>query len=272
MEPLVAKVQPNVHDIDDEEEETLSFCEYSINSDADTWEDSSRESLNSSFVSSVGNDYFEFFSGELSSGKTTVSYTPPENIIFCGKLISYKQPVSENPKRIENIKHKKLKRRGFFRWKWNLASSLKRRTSRKNTSSSTGAKKGSSGGYKSLPAPETSDQGHKNIRRKGNKERGSSVRKMSFLTPSGESKWYLFFGITKFRTEMELRDMKNRQTRRRSSSSSMFRLENEDSSNNQSPCMGRSNGFWSVLRALSCSGDSRAIAPVKASIGGNADV
>ena len=121
-----------MHDIDEEdEEETLSFCEFSISGDADTWEDSSRESQNTSFKSSEGDDYFEFFSGELSSGKASFSYTPPENIIFCGKLISFKQPISENAERIEKVKHKKHKRRGFFRWKWNLASSLKRRISRK---------------------------------------------------------------------------------------------------------------------------------------------
>ena len=82
-EPQVEKVEPNMHDIDEEdEEETLSFCEFSINSDADTWEDSSRESQNTSFKSSERDDYFEFFSGELSSGKASFSYTPPENIHF----------------------------------------------------------------------------------------------------------------------------------------------------------------------------------------------
>ncbi|CDO99739.1 unnamed protein product [Coffea canephora] len=274
-EPQVEKVEPNMHDIDEEdEEETLSFCEFSISGDADTWEDSSRESQNTSFKSSEGDDYFEFFSGELSSGKASFSYTPPENIIFCGKLISFKQPISENAERIEKVKHKKHKRRGFFRWKWNLASSLKRRISRrKNASNSTGAKKGSSGGYKSLPAPEASDQGHKNIRRKRNKEQDLSAHKMSFLTSSGKSKWYMFFfGVTKFRTKMELRDMKNRQARRPSSSFSKTRSENDDSSNNHSPCMARSNGLWAVLRAMSCSGDPRATAVVKASIGGIADV
>ena len=88
-----------MHDIDEEdEEETLSFCEFSINSDADTWEDSSRESQNTSFKSSERDDYFEFFSGELSSGKASFSYTPPENIIFCGKLILSNSPSPKTPK------------------------------------------------------------------------------------------------------------------------------------------------------------------------------
>ncbi|KAL3520703.1 hypothetical protein ACH5RR_018852 [Cinchona calisaya] len=273
--------EPNMHDIDydDEGEETLSFCEFSVNT---TWDDdhsSTRESQNSSSFkfSDDGDEYFEFFSGELmsSGGLTTlISYPPPpENIIFCGKLISYKQPIvsSESTKKKETtttIKPKKHKKkiRGVFRWKWNL-----RITSRKINASK--SKKGSSqivrGGYKSLPAQQTSEQRCK--------KNDSSVHKTSFLTSIGRPKWYLFlFGITKFGTHMGLRDMKSRQSRRRSSSSfSSFRLETcDDITNNGNVCMRRSSSsrsskrFWAVLRALSCIGDHCSTDIVKASTGG----
>lgn len=278
-EPQVEKIEPNMHDIDDEEEDTLSFCEFSIDSDVDAWENSSsKESQNSSssFKSSETDDLFEFFSEELSTRTAAMIPYPPENIIFCGKLISHQEPSSENTKKVENIKQRKHKKiRGAFTVKWNFAST-------NSASESTGGKrkgdkheKKSSqnvpGSHKSSIARETSKEKY-NTRIKRSKEQSSSVHKVPVLSSIGKSRWYFFvFGITQFRTNIELRDMKDRQSRRQNSSFSLFRLEGDDN-NNENACMSSSKRFCTLLRALSCGGDHHDVAIMKPSTGGAAQV
>ncbi|KAM7504470.1 hypothetical protein LguiB_003374 [Lonicera macranthoides] len=94
--------QQQQQDIDDtEEEDRLSFCDLPLYGDAAIWEEFSGElhhqtsSSSSSSSSSRSEDqqqYFEFFTEEWNS--------PDTNIIFCGKLIPYKQvplQINSNP-------------------------------------------------------------------------------------------------------------------------------------------------------------------------------
>ncbi|CAI9091091.1 OLC1v1026018C1 [Oldenlandia corymbosa var. corymbosa] len=268
-EPVVEKTQTEEHGMmlltdddqdEDDEEDTLSFCEFSINSDSDSWvnSSSSSSSQNSSFKSSneeEEEDSFEFFSHELgikggSCLPPSSNYPPPENIIFCGKLISYKQPTSENTDpNVENIKlrkHRRNNKRGILRWKWkNFSSPHNIKTPSKSVGLDQKKEYSSSqvvpGSYKSLTAKTESASEQRSIAR-NNQEKD----KMPLFTVSTPSKWYLlFFGVTKYNPKMDLRELRFRQSRSGSSSS----LHKEQSA---PACINRSNGFWAVLRALSC--------------------
>lgn len=163
---------------DDEEEETLSFYEFSIIN-----EESNDSSFNSSDYQQEEDDYFEFFSEELKMSRINHQ---PENIIFCGKIIPRRQPTEcdeiKSPNKNVVKEKKKQRRRGFYRW-------------------------------------------------------------------------YLYlFGILRIGSEMELRDIKNRQSRRRPSFPSIRLERSGDVDNHQKR---ESTGAWGLVRALSCSGNRR---------------
>ncbi|KAL2555516.1 hypothetical protein Fot_00255 [Forsythia ovata] len=103
---------------------------------------------------------------------------------------------------------------------------------------------------------------------KSSKRREYPFNKVSILTSSssGKSRWYLFlFGITRFPTEMELRDMKNRQSRRRRDPSPpMFHLKHDDEKINVGRSSGR--GLWGLIKALSCGGGHQTNAVVAAPV------
>lgn len=222
-------------DDDDDEDETLSFYEFSINC----------ESNNSSIKSSEqegeeDDDYFEFFSEELKMS-TTASYYQPENIIFCGKVIPYRPPnESETRTPSKNVvKEKKQRMRGFFRWKWSFMNSSHK--PRKDDDDDDDEAK--------VKQPCTKQ---KCSTRERSKVQGFPVQKMSpMFASAAKSRWYLYLlGISRFRSEMELRDIKNRQSRR-SPSFPLFRLE----SSNDDHKKRERKGAWVLLRALSCKGD-----------------
>ncbi|KAL2549569.1 uncharacterized protein Fot_11099 [Forsythia ovata] len=212
----------------DEAEETLSLCDlplYSTDAAGTEWEED-LSTGGSTSTSSSEQDYFEFCSQELSFPTTPL---PPENIIFCGKIIQQKDS--------KLVETNKMQGKSIF---WHKFTSLFTRN-----------------GTKSPPMK-------KNIGKKmynGNEEgKGCDfpVQKMSILTSSssGKARWYLLmFGITRFSTEIELRDMKNRQSRRQSRPSSpMFTSKSGDE---KVISAGRSGGkgAWELIRALSCGGD-----------------
>lgn len=200
----------------DELEETLSLCDLPMYShEGERFYSSESQGSNSLWTSDHDQDCFEFFSEELNS-------FPPENIVFCGKLITSKKPISENPIPVENKQQssRKWRLRRFFRWKFNSS--------------------------KKSPCVKNKKE-HKLQNRYE-----IPYKKVSVLTSSssGKSRWYLFlFGITRFPTEMELRDMKNRQSRRHSRDPSlpMFQLNHN---------VGRNScrGLWGLIKALSCGG------------------
>ncbi|GAA0149651.1 hypothetical protein LIER_36964 [Lithospermum erythrorhizon] len=85
--------EEDINNIIDEAEETLSLSGLATSYNATKWADYySRESQSSSSISSsmdqeLQDEYFEFFSEEWST-------TIPENIVFCGKLIPSKNPLT----------------------------------------------------------------------------------------------------------------------------------------------------------------------------------
>ncbi|PIM98392.1 hypothetical protein CDL12_29132 [Handroanthus impetiginosus] len=131
----------DMQDATDEADEALSLCDLPLDSDhgvEEYWgEDLSTESQGSSSMSSSEQDYFEFFSQELN---LSTSSFPPENIIFCGKLIPYKQldttekdssKVDESSKKQKNIEKKKGW--GIFRWKFSSTRQVQSKNGKKST-------------------------------------------------------------------------------------------------------------------------------------------
>jgi len=191
-----------------EAEEALSLCDLPIYSNDANWEDYSKEEQRLS----PDNDFFEFFSEDFSTA-STFSATASKNIIFCGKLIPYR----ELPDQTET------KKGGFLRWK----------------SLSFNKKKGSS-------------------------NCDFSVGKVSVLAPATKSRWYLFlFGMAGLPTEMELRDIKIRQSRLRSQSSMTVECDEMVKGSN---ARRRGKGLWRLLSILlGCTGSThRTNAVVKA--------
>ncbi|CAK9136162.1 unnamed protein product [Ilex paraguariensis] len=234
----------------DEAEETLSLCDLPIYSDAADYKDFSQEyqSLSSS---SSEQDCFEFFSEDWS---TTSSFSS-ENIIFCGKLIPFKEPVSEEYTHIhkqESNKEQEHRNRGLFRWP-----SMAFRGSKSEKSVSNLQYVSSSKSLES-PVPEK----HRHTTEKWTKKYDIRV---AVRTSSAKSKWYFFmFGLSRFPTEMELKDMRTRQMRRKSTS---FR-PNDGGEKVASVEGSRMKGWWGLIRALGCGGCHHANAVVKASFGG----
>ncbi|KAK6136040.1 hypothetical protein DH2020_030206 [Rehmannia glutinosa] len=229
LESLLGKAlhsKDNMQETTDESDETLSLCDLPLYSDQSE-EDLSAESQGSSSISSSEQDYFEFFSQELSP--TTTGF-PPESIIFCGKLIPYKKTESSLEKDSSKLVHeskkqtniKKKRGWGLFRWKFSLS---------KNS------KKGTTLMHK--------DQSGKKMYNSNKHEKGHDlpVHKMSILTSSssGKARWYLFlFGISRFSSEVELSDIKNRQSRRHLPAP---------------PTLNGGSGLSRLIRVLSCGGN-----------------
>lgn len=210
----------------DELEETLSLCDLPLYSDQSVdWDQ--EFSLTSNSTSSSNEDYFEFFSQEL---RPSAAAFPPENIIFCGKLIPYKQlppckkPDSSNQSadQIIKIQTKKTSCRRF-----------------KNGNNSTTLT-------------------HNKMY---NTNKLGSRRKV---------KWYFFlFGIPRFSPVVELTDIRSRQSRRRcrsppptSSLPPMFGFRNDEVISD------RRWGLWGLIRALSCGGNHHPTAVATVAAGG----
>ncbi|CAI9772245.1 unnamed protein product [Fraxinus pennsylvanica] len=216
----------------DEAEETLSLCDlplYSTDGGGADWEeDLSTESKGgSNSTSSLEQDYFEFSSQEMITSITPLQL---ENIIFCGKIIPYKHPAVPATKDSKLVENKKMRGIGLF---WLKLNSLFSRNSTKS------------------PPME------KNIEKKSWAILPESSKRMSILTSSssGKARWYLLlFGITRFSTEMELRDMKNRQCRRQSNTSSPKFTFKRGDEKLISTRTSREMGAWGLIRALSCGG------------------
>lgn len=230
----------NFFDDDTEAEDTLSLCDYSITTiaakkDGEDQENYSRQVLqSSSSTSSSGSDqenYFEFCSEEWST--SSASY-PPENIIFCGKIIAYGEPSSQIDFQNLAVKETGLIKKPVESFRWNGSHNI------------------------SASSRKEEQKLHKT----------SSVGKISVLNSLGKFRWSLFlFGGTRFLpTEMALRDIKNRQSRRSSSSSStLFGLKSDHDEKirkNRSP-----QGLFGLLKAIGGGGQHHANNVVKASIG-----
>ncbi|KAM1594793.1 hypothetical protein PS2_001126 [Malus domestica] len=237
-----------------EAEETLSLCDLPRHSDSACWDDFSKDYQSSSFDRDEDN-FFEFFSEEF----TPSTYPAEKDIIFCGKLIPYNK---EAPKFAAEKGHQKIKsqetgsnarsvnfskKKGFFRsWRSYHFHKVTKPSKTAKTSKP------------ESPTPTS--------------YRKCEVNKVSILskTPS-KSKWYvLMFQMARLPSEMELKDIKNRQSRR--SPSTMFRSFDEESDEMagakgtkgiKSDGNSTTKGLWGLLRAAVGCGSPHADAVVR---------
>ncbi|KAL0322342.1 UNVERIFIED_CONTAM: hypothetical protein Scaly_2530600 [Sesamum calycinum] len=249
QEPLLGQAlhTKDMQSAADEADETLSLCDLPLYSDqsVEEWEgDLSSESQGSSSISSSEDDYFEFISQELSPSSTGY---PPEHIVFCGKLIPYKQPVDssvrDSSKSVESKKQTDIKKKrgwSIFRWKFSLSKV---------------------------------QRGKFSLRVKQGKGCDFPVRKMPILasSSSGKARWYLFlFGISRFSTEVELRDIKSRLSRRQSPPPPPHpALRLQDHNEKVSGGRNSSSGLWGLIKVLSCGGNHHPNTMVVSSISCN---
>ncbi|XP_030548892.1 uncharacterized protein LOC115754104 [Rhodamnia argentea] len=261
-ESIVGHLQDPTREEEEEEDEaeTLSLCDLPLYSDSAEWDKDGfskvvAEPERAPRGASAGScqdqeDLFEFSSSEdwsVSSGHHS------GHVIFCGKLIPYGEPlpVVNNPDDLIGKRSAKPKKRRFFRWKLRLF--RKSRTSYSYRRLRADKKKRSK-------QPEVSHSKNLPLEKLGSLD--GSARKAG-----AKGRWYfLVFGSTRFPMEMELSDMRMRQSRRRQSPASMF--QSMDSAEKKYP---RNWGLWRLLRTLSCSrsnnngGDRPTTSAVKAS-------
>ena len=209
-----------------------SFCDLPIYSDSSAeWENFSKEdqSLSSSSLSSSDQDSFEFFSQDWTNAGTNC---PVKSIVFCGKLIPFKEPVSDTPKNLKTNRHQKNPNRGFF--KWNL-----KFFSRRKTTKSSSVK-----GYFTNKSNRPTKS-----RQVSSLKYGFFVRKVSILTSPVKPRWQvMMFGLARFpAAQMEMREIRSRQNRQ--SPSALFRL-----SSGGGEKVHRVDGLLGLIRSLGCGG------------------
>ncbi|KAF3433897.1 hypothetical protein FNV43_RR25000 [Rhamnella rubrinervis] len=244
----------------EEEEETLSLCDLPIHSDSSKWDD-----VESSSFDNNEDGFFEFFSEDFTASTYPSS---GKDIIFCGKLIPYKEVPTpllphdhQHQKTQNNLDTNKKKlptKKGFQLWKSYSFHKLVRSSSSSNSKGSNIAKKSNSKPQRPVKANSMNNNFVYNTRKMSSdhhRNRHLSVGKVSVLSsPAKSSKWYLYmFGIARLPTEMELRDIKTRQSRR--SPSTMFAPPEKISTEmvKEKVVKRRSGkGFWGFLRGLSC--------------------
>ncbi|XP_004308801.1 PREDICTED: uncharacterized protein LOC101301053 [Fragaria vesca subsp. vesca] len=227
---LASEENPDHHQLQNQQddpyeaEETLSLCDLPTYSDSANWNDFSKDYQSSSFDRDEDN-FFEFFSEEFTA--STYS-TGNKDIIFCGKLIPYNKEapyVAAAEKKTQKNQEPGNKNLNSSTKKWSLFRWRRLRGSK-----------------------------HKSHRRCD-----VPLGKVSILSSNrSKSKWYLFmFGMARFPTEMELRDIKSRQSRR--SPSTMFGANSEASdelmgkgNKEISDSSNRAKGLWGLLRAIGC--------------------
>ncbi|XP_027937803.1 uncharacterized protein LOC114192313 [Vigna unguiculata] len=190
----------------EEEEETLSLCDLPIYSasSSDKWRGDFSKEDEKSFGDDGDDDednLFEFFSEEFNSSSNIAA---AENIIFCGKLIPFKDI---NPPQVDECNSTARSR--------NVQKGIQKR------------------GSKSFSCDYT------------------STGKVSLVRCTTKSRWFLFmFGMSKLSgtTEMELRDIRNRQSRR--GPATMFPAA-EDGGEDAVKGKKRScKGMWKILKSI----------------------
>lgn len=183
---------------DDEAEETLSLCDFAVNSnteDYNNWKDKGFD-IEDQGERSSSEDIFEFSSEEFFTSSTNY---PTDNVMFCGKLIPLKQRVVPEQTRIIN----------------DIVLQQRKRLEKK-----------------------------------------SAIINYRPLT-RGKSRWYLFvFGYERFPSEMELRDIKNRQSRRRdvkdNAAVTMFKFNDDNGGEIGNDKSNHKKGLWRLLKGLGC--------------------
>lgn len=199
---------------DEENEEALSLCDLPIYSNSAVWE---REFIDEGKgqSSAADQDFFEFSSEDLSNSFT---YPSDNKIVFCGKIIPYRLPPdqTQRPLSKNHDRNKPKKKIGSFLFRWRSLFSNKSRTSRNGR-----PRPGQISSSKSLPLElDKYKCGYGYMPNKGADE--YDFAKVKILAPPLKSRWYLFMlGLKRLPAEMELNDIRTRQSRK--TLSTMFR-------------------------------------------------
>lgn len=279
-ESLQFAVEDQYRDFQDpyEEEETLSLCDLPIHDDSFKWEDESfsNNSHGRRSNSFDKDDFFEFFSEDF----TASAYNPSgKDIIFCGKLIPYREPPllpdhhhqqQQQQQTHENHQHhhqkttsckKPTKNKGYFQWK------------------SYSFDKGSKNGENSFSKPQKAVNDKSSINNKklvyktSKSSSDLSLGQVSLFSAPAKSRWHLFmFGIARLPTsEMELRDIKTRQSRKIPSATMFSSFGDEEIVKEKvvKRKKSRAKGLWGLLRVLGCSSSLYSNAVAKGSFGCN---
>ncbi|KAL5549147.1 hypothetical protein UlMin_004378 [Ulmus minor] len=229
---------------EEEEDEALSLSELPLNSGQHESQEMFKNiTTNRRSSSEPPPDFFEFFSDFSSDHMSSA-----EDIIFCGKLIPFKEqaPKINFPGEIIDEKQTAFRRRSEslseLQSTGNRSNSVKAKVMRNSRSLDYQKLRRSSNSMVS-PAPEMDR--NSSIKSVGKSE--ASPKKAARLLPRWSA--FLMFGMVKFPAEMELSDIKSRQVRRNPSTL----LPPIDSSGNLT--VSRSSGkggSWKLLKALSC--------------------
>lgn len=232
----------------EEDEEALSLCDlpldHNVTNKYNSLHDmSSKQSRRSSL--SEATDFFEFFND------TTSDMCPADDIIFCGKLVPFKDTDQSPHMKPVKDPNKPL----AHRRRSESLSGLQSAVTRSNSSSTCGTSRrfmmrnSRSLDYRRLhrspssvilPAPE--------IER--NPSSRSVVQPEIVVKKVMKPRWYsLMFGVVRVPQEMELSDIKNRQFRR-NPSTTLFPTTDGDGK----LAVNRSSDkvSWKILKALSC--------------------
>lgn len=222
----------------EEEEEALSLCDLPIYSGSisSQWGDFSKEDGRNSRSNSNNDDddeLFEFFSEEFTTSSSP-TLANAENIIFCGKLIPFKGPPQYDPKNLESnttSKRSNIQKKGAF---------VPNSFGKENPTFSRAMK--------------NKGQGEEGLNLKSSFSCDyASMGKVSLVRSATESRWFLFmFGMSRLSTnEMQLRDIRNRQSRR--APATMFPAPEHGENEVVNKTKGRRNckGMWKFLRSIS---------------------
>ncbi|KAJ4709323.1 3-oxoacyl-[acyl-carrier-protein] synthase 3 protein 3 [Melia azedarach] len=234
------------HDPIEEADEALSLCDLPLHeNNGDSFEEMTSQARRSS--TERHDQFFEFLS-DLSS-----EMCPAEDIIFCGKLVPFKEQPSSPKQRSRIILAKEDKTPGALRRRSESLSELETYSTHSNSTKN----------YKLLRTSRSLD--YQKLRRfcssksspETDMERSSSVRSVgkSDKKPVVKPRWYFpMFGMLKFPPEMDLRDIKSRQIRR--SSSVMFPSVDAGGNFTVNRSSGKgstsSSSSWRFIKALSC--------------------
>ncbi|THG04130.1 putative uncharacterized protein DDB_G0267716 [Camellia sinensis] len=239
-----------------EEAEALSLSDFPITTTDDQSHSNDSISISKSKYedrrsSSEPTDFFEFFNN------LTSEMSHAEDIIFCGKLIPFKQQQQQQQQSLSNnqfqIHHNNNNNNTDHHH--NLKNTFHRRRSESLSDLKSS---------QSPPPPIRNNRSfsldYEKLRRdfSNNSEihRNSSLRSSVRSDNSGQKvpkpRWYLLmFGLAKFPPEMELKDIKNRQVRR--SPATLFPVCDGGKKFPVNRSHHRKSS-WSLLRILSCKG------------------
>lgn len=250
----------NIHHTHDqeEEEETLSLSD---------WERDVSSQESKSFSSE--DDFFEFFSQEYFNPSPPAGI-PPENIIFCGKLIHYKQPYRDAESSLQSRKQEAHTKKdldcGVSRWNFGSSNSSTSERCIDSKNDKTRAILLTSLAQKKVKDLHVSSSP---LRYSPKKVKGCDFQGQKYpvmaSSSSGKAKWYLFFfGMSRLPSAMELNGINSRRSRRQYPPL-VFTFRSGDK--NISDDRDRGWRMGRLLGALSCGGHRHADTMVAASIG-----